>query len=92
MCVELSRNKHQAHPKSTREGHLLYVALMGSDREEQNTSQGGLQTGRCLSPWLAADPRPDSISLGVLFPSLQSCGKNIFSYCSPLGITWNVGF
>lgn len=33
MCVELSRSKHQAHPKSTREEHLLYVVLIGSDRE-----------------------------------------------------------
>lgn len=45
MCAELSRNKHQADSKSTSEGHLLYVVLVGSDREEQSTSQEGCRQG-----------------------------------------------
>lgn len=37
MYGKVSRNKHQVHPKSTREGHLLCVTLAGSDREKQLT-------------------------------------------------------
>lgn len=75
MCVKLSRNKHQAHPKSTRGGHLLCVVLSGSDREKQNSSQEGSREGEVV-PWLVRDLRQDSISLAALLSILQNGGRN----------------
>lgn len=69
MYGKVSRNKHQVHPKSTREGHLLCVTLAGSDREKQLT-RGGCQ----LVQWSALDK---TVSLVALFLILQNVGKTI---------------
>jgi hypothetical protein len=57
------------------------LALTGRNRAPHRRA-----ADREVLPWLAADLRQDSISLGVLFPILQNWGKNTFSSCSPLGI------
>lgn len=72
MYGKVSRNKHQVHPKSTRERHLLCVTLAGSDREKQLTR--GLQRG--LSACSVVSLRQDSFPCSLVSYSAK-WGKTI---------------